>query len=148
MVSEEAAGHPLSNEPPLGSGDHEEGDDLGRGMMTLEGLAHIYENNAFNASRELVDMSGDMYKIAAKADITPRERDLYMRMIASLQLERMGRLDEEELILAHMAMGVAINGQRARDIVTIATGAAQLAKQAGENLRSGVRGAWNRAKRW
>ena len=120
----------------------------GRGAMTLEGLAHLYENNAYNAARELSDMSGDLYKIAAKANLSDRERDLYLRIIASIQLERMGHLDEEELILAHMALGVSVEGQRAADIVTIATGAFRGLADGAERMGRGMRSAWNRSRRW
>ena len=142
---------PLAQEPMVGSGVETRDDDQpsqGEGAMTLEGLAHIYENNAYNAARELSDMSGDLYKIAAKANITARERDTYMRIIANLQLERLGHLDEEELILAHMALGVGIEGERAKDIVTIAAGPLQRIQGNAEAMGRGVRGMFNRTRSW
>ncbi|MCE2456672.1 MAG: hypothetical protein J4G14_02490 [Dehalococcoidia bacterium] len=120
----------------------------GRGAMSLEGLAHIYENNAYNPSKELLDMSGDLYQVSAKANITARERDLIMRLVSNIQLERTGRLDEEELILAFIALGTGIGGERAKDVVTIATGALRQMQEGMGAMGRGVRGMYDRARRW
>lgn len=96
-------------------------------------LAAIYESSGFNAIKELLDFDQSFESVMPKANLSRPRANLMRRMLMKEMVEQTGSLDRIELMKAEAYISVAVEGERANQIVRIMSGV----REGVENLARG-----------
>ena len=96
-------------------------------------LASIYEQSGFNAVKELLEFDTKFANIIPKANLTPQRANLMRRIAMKELIDQRGALDRASLMQLEAMISVAIEGERANQIVKILSGMGEAVKGAASN---------------
>ena len=104
-------------------------------------LASIFESAGFNAVKELLDFDTTFDNVMPKAKLSPKRANLMRRMAMKEMVEQTGSLDRIELMKLEGMISVAVEGERANQIVKILSGGF-------DSMRGAARGGIERMREW